>query len=83
MRYCTREMPFFFSNDSGTRASSKALFTMSGALPQQPEEFLDHVRNVPHDYVPSVDDEVDEFLMLREVSWIFSIVSSLHKERGT
>lgn len=55
---------------------------MSGALPQQPEEFLDHVRNVPHDYVPSVDDEVDEFLMLREVRWIFSIEFSLYEERG-
>lgn len=41
---------------------------MSGALPQQPEEFLDHVRNVPHDPVPSVEEELDEYLMLREVS---------------
>lgn len=41
---------------------------MSGALPQQPEEFLDHVRNVPHDHVPSVEEELDEYLMLREVT---------------
>ncbi|CAM9732854.1 unnamed protein product [Sphacelaria rigidula] len=44
---------------------------MSGALPQQPEEFLDHVRNVPHDPVPSVEEELDEYLMLREVSGEF------------
>lgn len=43
---------------------------MSGALPQQPEEFLDHVRNVPHDHVPSVEEELDEYLMLREVTRI-------------
>lgn len=42
---------------------------MSGALPQQPEEFLDHVRNMPHDHVPSVEEELDEYLMLREVRY--------------
>eukprot|EP00752_Nemacystus_decipiens_P011032 g9801.t1 len=41
---------------------------MSGALPQQPEEFLDHVRTLPHAHVPSVEEELDEYLMLREVS---------------
>lgn len=40
---------------------------MSGALPQQPEEFLDYVRTVPQDHVPTVDEELDEYLMLREV----------------
>lgn len=41
---------------------------MSGALPQQPEEFLDHVRALPHAHVPSIEEELDEYLMLREVS---------------
>lgn len=40
---------------------------MSGALPQQPEEFLDHLRYVPHDHVPTVEEELDEYLLLREV----------------
>lgn len=40
---------------------------MSGALPQQPEEFLDHLRHVPHDHVPTVEEELDEYLLLREV----------------
>lgn len=42
--------------------------TMSGALPQQPEEFLDHVRALPHAHVPSIEEELDEYLMLREVN---------------
>lgn len=40
---------------------------MSGALPQQPEEFLDHVRTLPNARVPSIEEELDEYLMLREV----------------
>lgn len=40
---------------------------MSGALSQQPEEFLDHLRHVPHDHVPTVEEELDEYLLLREV----------------
>lgn len=40
---------------------------MSGALPQQPEEFLDHLRHVPHDHVPTIEEELDEYLLLREV----------------
>lgn len=46
------------------------LKTMSGALPQQPEEFLDHVRTMPNEHVPSVEEELDEYLMLREVGLI-------------
>lgn len=41
---------------------------MSGALPHQPEEFLDHVRALPHAHVPSIEEELDEYLMLREVN---------------
>lgn len=52
---------------------------MSGALPQQPEEFLDHVRNVSHEHVPSVDEELHEYLMLREVRYtLLKQKSKLH-----
>lgn len=51
---------------------------MSGALPQQPEEFLDHVRNVPREHVPSVEEELDEYLMLREVKLEMSKVVKKH-----
>jgi hypothetical protein len=44
------------------------------SLPSQPEEYLDHVRTVGHDEVPTVQQEVDEILslsVLREVSSVF------------
>jgi hypothetical protein len=45
------------------------------ALPSQPEEYLDHVRTVGHEAVPTVQQEVDEILslsVLREVSAVDS-----------
>lgn len=52
---------------------------MSGALPQQPEEFLDHLRHVPHDHVPTVEEELDEYLLLREVKVEKLLESLLHQ----
>lgn len=70
---CLFRPHLFFCSETAAAAAEKTQgqanrkCTMSGALPQQPEEFLDHVRHFPHDHVPSVEEELDEYLMLREV----------------